>query len=225
MRRTMILIVALVLVGAACGDDDTGATQAPVATTAPPATEAPTTTTTSTTTTTVAPTTTTTEAPAPLPQSSVVSPVDGGYKFGTEQGPATSDDLPFDLGSIEVHWFKAGDRLAAVYIGLDLDATGPLCPGNSIFTGAIWEHISNAPSPGADCTGAPTILDSVAGVSGVQTCEGLVSYMTDIPSDLDGDLFGSVEIYDPAGAHKGASGFVTALAADIPEIDPATLSC
>ncbi len=224
MRRTMILVVALALVWAACGDDDATDTQAPASSTstaAPATTQPPPT----TTTTTAAPTTTTTEPPAALPESSIVSLVDGGYKFGTVQGPATSDDLPFDLGSIEVHWFRAGDRMVAVYIGLDLDATGPLCPGNSIFTGPGWEHITNAPSPGADCTGAPTIIDSVPGVSGVQTCNGLVSYITDIPSDLDGDLFGSVEIYDPAGAHTGASGFVVTVAADVPEIDPATLSC
>jgi len=218
LRRTLILIAFLALLTTACGDGtSTSSTAAPVtaSTAAPAATVA--------TTTTVAATTTTTEAPAALPESSIVSSGDGGYTFGP--GPETGDDLPFDLGSIDVHWFAGGDRLVAVYIGLDLDATGPLCPGNSIFTGPGWEHISNAPSPGADCAGAPTIIDSTPGVSGVQTCNGLVSYITEIPSDLDGDLYGSVEIYDPAGSHMGASGFVTAAAADLPEIDPASLSC
>lgn len=148
-----------------------------------------------------------------------------GYVFGTEQGPAGNDDLPFELGSIEVHWYKTADSIVAVYDGLDPNASEYLCPGNSILTNAGFEYVSNAPVPGADCSNAFSIIESVPGVSGAQLCNGLVSYITEIPSTLDGELFGTVEAYPPSGRFVGATGTVVMTAADLPEIDPATLSC
>ena len=224
MRRTMIVIVALAIVWAACGDDDTTATDAATDTSEPAkATLAPPTT---TATTTPPTTTTTTEAPAPShPGSPVVSQVVDGYVFGTEQGPAGDDDLPFELGSIDVHWYKTSTRVVAVYDGLDPDASEYLCPGNSIRTNAGFQFVSNAPVPGADCSNAFSIIDSVPGVSGAQVCDGLVSYITEIPSDVDGELFGTVEVYPPSGRFVGATGTVVMTAAELPEIDPATLSC
>ena len=90
---------------------------------------------------------------------------------------------------------------------------------------AGFQHISNAAVPGADCSNASGPIDSVAGVSGAQVCNGLVSYITAIPSDLDGELFGTVEVHPPSGRFVGATGTVVVAAADLPEIDAASLSC
>ncbi len=207
----------------ACGDDTTTtSTAAPVtaSTAAPETTQAPATT--------VAPTTTvaatTTVAPA-HPGSPFVSQVSDGYVFGSENGPATNDDLPFELGSIDVHWYKTDAFVVAVYDGLDPNSTEYLCPGNSILTNAGFEHVSNAAVPGADCSNSFGTIDSVPGVSGGQLCNGLVSYITMIPAGTDGELFGTVEIYPPSGRFVGATGTVVVTGADLPDIDPASLSC
>ncbi len=225
MRRTIFLVAALALVAAACGDTagDTTTTAPPTATLAPPTTQPPATTTTAAPTTTVPPTTTT-AAPA-HPGSSVTSQLTDSYVFGSEQGPATADDLPFDMAAITVHWYNGGDNVVAVYDGLDPAASEYLCPGNSILTAAGFEHVSNAAVPGADCSNAFSTIDSVPGVSGGQVCNGLVSYITAIPSNLDGELFGTIEVYPPDGRFVGATGTVIMAAADLPGIDPATLSC
>ena len=225
MRRTVFLVATLALVAAACGDSEgeTTTTAPPTATLAPPTTQPPATTTTAAPTTTLPPTTTT-AAPA-HPGSPVVSHPTDTYLFGSEQGPATAGDLPFDPTAIVVHWYKAGGHVVAVYDGLDPPASEYLCPGNSILTAAGFEHVSNAAVPGADCSNAFSTIDSVPGVSGGQVCNGLVSYITAIPSNLDGELFGTIEIYPPDGRFAGATGTVIMAAADLPEIDPATLSC
>lgn len=224
--RNMSLILMVALVFAACGDDDTTPTTA--ATTAVTATTAATTTTTAPTTT-AAPTTapptavTTTAAPittaaAALPTTRLQAQILDGYKFGAEGGVAGDEDLPFVLGSISADVFSANGFYVIVYEGLDLEATGPLCPGNSIATASGFEFVSNSPTPGATCPGAPTVLD------GIMVCNGLVSYMTPIPSDLAGSLFASVEIYTGTGTNLGASGGVE-VAGDAPEIDLGLLDC
>ena len=224
-------LLAGALFVAACGDNATTSTLAPTTSTtttaAPPTTQAATTTTAAPTTTQAA--TTTTAAPpttqAAVHRSPFVSRVVDGYVFGSETGVATNDDLPFELGSIEVHWYKTDAFIVAIYGGLDPNASEYLCPGNSIRTNAGFEHISNAPVPGADCSNASAIIESVPGVSGVQVCDDLLSYITAIPSNLDGELFGSVEEYPPSGRFVGATGSVVVTAADLPLIEPASLSC
>jgi len=223
MRRALILIGAMALLITACGDDDATTSTAPPATAstaAPATTQAPATTVAATTT--IAATTTTAAA---HPGSPFVSQVVDGYIFGSENGPATNDDLPFDLGSIDVHWYQTGGQVVAVYDGLDPTSSEYLCPGNSILTNAGFEHVSNAPVPGADCSNSFGTIDSVPGVSGGQLCNGLVSYITAIPSNLDGELFGTIEVYPPSGRFVGATGTVVVTGADLPEIDAASLSC
>jgi hypothetical protein len=220
----MILIGTMALLMTACGDDDATTSTAPAVTasTAAPAATVATPTTVAATTTTVAATTTTAAA---HPGSPFVSQVTDGYIFGSEQGQATNDDLPFELGSIDVHWYQAGGMVVAVYNGLDPASSEYLCPGNSILTNAGFEHVSNAAVPGADCSNSFGTIDSVPGVSGGQLCNGLVSYITAIPSNLDGELFGTIEVYPPTGRFVGATGTVLVTGADLPEIDPASLSC
>jgi hypothetical protein len=228
-RRAVTVVILLGLAAAACADDTGGATT--VGLTSPPTTTAATTTTTvAPTTTTVAPTTTfapsttTTTAPPPaeLPVSGVTASISDGYFFGGQTGEATDADLPFALGSVEAQWYSAGDFYAVVYDGLDLDATGPLCPGNSILTNT-FEFISNAPTPGADCTGAPTIA---AEPHGVYLCESRVAYLTMIPVGTAGTGFASVEIYGADGVHRGASSAVEIPDPTVlPTVEVADLSC
>jgi len=222
--RSMSLILMVALVFAAYGDDDSTPTTATTTavtamtvatTTAPTTTAAPATAPPTAATTTAAPITT---AAAALPTTRLQAQILDGYKFGAEGGVAGDEDLPFVLGSITADVFSANGFYVIVYEGLDLEATGPLCPGNSIATASGFEFVSNSPTPGATCVGAPTVLD------GIMVCSGLVSYMTPIPSDLAGSLFASVEIYTGTGTNLGASGGVE-VAGDAPEIDLGLLDC
>jgi len=237
-RSIASIALALALVAAACGDDTTTETEAPdtssaaetTTTAAPTSTAAATTTTTAaaTTTTTAAPTTTTTAAPtttvAALPDTALQAPIlDGdGYKFGNIAGAATADELPFPLGgAITARWYTAGDRWVVVYDGLDVAASGALCPGNSILNAASggFEFISNSPTPGAQCVGAPNVVDGA-----VMMCNGQVSYATEIPTGIAGTLFASIEVYPGDGNNLGASVPIPTDGTGT-EIDPATLTC
>ena len=229
MKRLILMAAVLALLAAACGDDAEPTTAGSVSTSSTTTTsQAQATTTSTTTTSTTTSTTTTTTVPAP-PSSSVTSSLDVRYVFGSGSGEPTIEELGFDPAAVTVHWFRGDQTMVAVYEGLDPAASPYLCPGNSIFTGGRFDHTSNAPAPGADCSAGvafgANFIDSVPGSSGIQVCNGVVSSITSIPNDLDGDLFGTVEVFPPDGRFLGASGFVTAAAADIPEIDQTTLSC
>ena len=54
---------------------------------------------------------------------------------------------------------------------------------------------------------------------------GVVSYITEIPTGTEGTLYSSVEIYPGTGANLGASGTVVADPANMPDVDPASLAC
>ena len=127
-----------------------------------------------------------------------------------------AEELGFDPETITVHWFRGDEFMIAVFDGLDPDVSEYLCPGSSIFDGSGWVHISNAPAPGSDCsegeTHGITFAESVAGVSGAQVCDGVVSQITAIPNDTDGELFASVELYPPGGVFYGATASIQALA-------------
>jgi hypothetical protein len=205
MRRTtrlLVVIFAIGLVAAACGDDTVTTVHGATTTEAPTTTEA---------------------AAFELPASPVTAVIDSGYIFGNEFGTATNDDLPFDLGSVTAAWYQTDSNYVVVYNGLDLDETGPLCPGNSIMLPSMaYEHISNAPTPGGSCEGAPTIAEPPLGV---HVCQGVVSYITAIPAGTDGTLYASIEIYPGTGTNYGATGMVEADPANMPVIDPAILDC
>ena len=229
-RGAIALLITLALVVGACGDDDATpeATEATTATTAAATTTtaAATPTTAAPTTTTAAPTTTTT-VPKPagplLPPTGVTAIVDMSYKWGDEMGEATQDELPFPLGTIEAHWYQAGDHYAVVYVGLDLEESGPLCPGNSILGADGFAHVTNSPSPGASCEGSGATI--IGPPIGTQVCEGVVSYLTEIPVGTMGTLYASIEVYPGTGIFYGASSMVEADPGNMAEIDPAILGC
>lgn len=227
----MVVALALMLLASACGDSDetdsadesaaetTETTEAATTTTS---TEPETTTTEAETTTTEAETTTTSEAGASeLPDTPAVASFDQAYTF--QQGIPDPETLPAQVGTVEARWYRTADVFAVVYAGLDADVDA--CPGNSAFTGATFEFISNAPLPAGVCDDFPTLIENTD-TQGVKICNGVVGYLTVIPSDTVGTFFASIEKPDPDVVGVGLTSMVEiADPASVPEIDPAALSC
>ena len=137
----------------------------------------------------------------------------------TTYGP--SDQLPVATGSVEARWYQSGGQYVVHYAGLSLAESGPICPGNSISTDSGFLHISNAPTEAGACTGATTLVPLP---TGVKLCGEQVLYLTDIPVDLAGDLYGTIEIYLADGTIVGVTSTATADAASAPEIDLSSCS-
>jgi hypothetical protein len=204
MKRSKLFLVILVIVlilSACTGSSETDteiveeiiAEEAPAPTDIPPS---------------ATPEPTPTEEPVMLPVS-MVSAVLGEGDFNTYKvslpGMAPLDfedsDLPAPPGSVTANWFTSGGFYVAAYYGLDLENSGPLCPGNSILSGGNWLHISNAPTEEGACEGFPTLTDDPD--VGPIDCHGELFYRTAIPSDLQGTLYGTLEKLDAEGNLAG----------------------
>lgn len=241
--RVSAVCVAVALVVGACGSGDDTADAGSVATSTVATTTAPTAatqsepamTTTTPAPTTVAATTTTVETtttiaatgPPELPDTPVVGVFSAPYKWGEENGEATVEELGFDPGAIEMHWYRDGfaERWIVVFVGLDIATTGSLCPTSSFFgDGAQGStFFGTSATPGANCDAAPAgLIDPAQG--GVMVCGDVVSLVTLIPAETPGQLFGGLERYPDGGTFYGVGGSVTA-DQSVPFIDPATLSC
>jgi hypothetical protein len=156
---------------------------------------------------------------AELAASELQAPLSGAYKVKPDgtRVPPQEDELPVPLdGSVEAHWYRAGGVYVAAFGGLDLEESGPVCPGSSIQTDAGFEHVTNSPTDEGACEGAENLAASDAGV---RICGPLVLYVTEIPEDTKGDLFASVERYEENGSIVGATGVVEADMSAAPEID------
>lgn len=137
---------------------------------------------------------------------------------------ATSQELDFDEselpvppGTVEAHWYTSGGRYVVAYVGLDLSATGPLCPGNSILTDQGFEFVSNAPTEeGASERFTTVTADPEVGPS---ICQGTVLYVTAIPSDKQVTLFGTIETLADDGAALIGLTSTAESSPGIPEID------
>jgi len=138
MKRSKLILVflAFVLILSACSgssEADAEIVEEIVGEEAPTPTDVPPT---------KAPEPTATEEPVMLPVS-MVSAVLGEGDFNTYKislpGMAPLDfedsDLPALPGSVTAQWFTSGGFYVVAYSGLDLEASGPLCPGNSILSG------------------------------------------------------------------------------------------
>jgi len=197
----LVLLTFILLLTACSGssETDTEIVEEIVATEAPAPTEVPPTAT---------PEPTPTEEPVMLPVS-MVSAVLGEGDFNTYKislpGMAPLEfedsDLPALPGSVTAHWFTSGGFYVVAYYGLDLAASGPLCPGNSILSGGGWLHITNAPTEEGACEGFPTLTDDPD--VGPIICHGELFYRTAIPSDLQGTLYGTLEMLDAEGNLAG----------------------
>ena len=226
-RRALGVSMVLVLVAAGCSssgsEDDTPttvATETSTPTTVPTTTTTtvPTTTTTIAPTTTVAPTTTTTVAPrapaiAPTPIVGILAPYSAG-----------GADL-FPDGSVAAHWYQWDGMYVVLYRGFDASSGAPICAGNSIFDPAAqtWVNISNAPHEGTIeeiCDGVPKLADPP---SGVQACGTLLYYLTEIPTETAGTLFGTLEIVKGGGADGQTSQAQSDISAT-PEFEPGLAS-
>ena len=154
-----------------------------------------------------------------LAASSLSAPLNGGYKVKPDgtRVPPRQDELPVAIGSVDARWYRSGGFYVIAFGGLNLDETGPVCPGSSVQTDAGFEHVTNSPTRGRACEGAPNLASSDAGV---RTCGPLVLYVTEIPEDTEGDLFASVERYENNGRIIGVTGVVEADMSAAPEIDP-----
>jgi len=224
--------VALVVASAACGPAGTVA-PAPTATSAPPSVTPvppPPTATTRPTDTPVPPTpeptVTPTTAPAaeelPTTPSKAVLGADPQMTYKVDM--ATFEELDFDEselpvppGTVEAHWYTSGGRYVVAFVGLDLSATGPLCPGSSILTDQGFEFVSNAPTEEGACEGFTTLTaDPEVGPS---VCQGTVLYVTAIPSEKEGSLFGSIEMLADDGAAIIGLTSTAESSPDIPEIE------
>ncbi len=106
-------------------------------------------------------------------------------------------ELPALPGTVTANWFTSGGFYVVAYYGLDLEVSGALCPGNSILNGGNWQHISNAPTAEGACEGFPTLTEDPD--VGPVDCHGTLFYRTAIPSDLQGTLYGTIEMLDADG--------------------------
>ena len=157
--------------------------------------------------------------PAELAASELKAPLTGAYKIkpnGSQAAPREKE-LPVPIGSVEAHWYRSDGVWVIAFAGLDLDETGPVCPGSSIETDAGFQYATNAPTKGQACEGASNLASPTAGV---RTCGPLVFYITEIPEDTKGALFASVERYKEKGEIVGVSGIVYADVSKAPRIDP-----
>jgi hypothetical protein len=157
--------------------------------------------------------------PVELAASKLKAPLSGAYKVkpNGSRVPPRTNELPVPIGSVEAHWYRSDGVYVVAFAGLDLDETGPLCPGSSVQTGAGFEHVTNAPTKGDACEGATSLASPTAGV---RTCGPLVFYVTEIPEETKGQLFASVEQYERKGQIVGVTGVVDADVSKAPRIDP-----
>jgi len=206
MKRSkliLILMIGALILGACSGSSETDveiveqvmATEKPADTPLPPTPE---------------PTATATKEPEPvmLPVSMVSAPIgEGDFNQYLVELPGMmpldfeESDLPAPPGSVTANWFTSGGFYVVAYFGLDLEVSGPLCPGNSILSGGNFQHISNAPTEDGACEGFPTLTDDPD--VGPVDCHGTLFYRTAIPSDLQGTLYGTIEMLDEDGNLAG----------------------
>jgi hypothetical protein len=156
---------------------------------------------------------------AEVAASKLTAPLAGAYKVKPNgvRVPPKQNELPVPLGSVEAHWYRAGGVYIIAFRGLDLEETGPLCPGSSAQTDQGFEHVTNAPTEKDACEGAQNLAGADAGV---RICGPLVLYTTEIPEGTQGDLFASIEQYNANGTILGVTGVIDADRSAAPEIDP-----
>lgn len=130
------------------------------------------------------------------------------------------EEVPFEPGSVAVHWYQDEGFYVAVYAGFSADE--PVCAGNENEIRLGTHNVANS-------TYAPTSDESVCKgklfenlsppAVAPRLCDGLIVYRTDIPTDAEGALWAWLEIVDSTGELSGANAWVAADAASIPAID------
>ncbi len=122
-------------------------------------------------------------------------------------------------GTVEAHWYQWGELYVVLYRGFDADDGTAICAGNSVLDPAAgYQHVTNSPHIGAAddiCVGAPRIAEAPLGV---YTCGSLLYYFTEIPTDSEGTLWGTLEIGD--GEWAGHTSETTIDLANTPMFEP-----
>jgi hypothetical protein len=209
----VILAIILAIALSSSGDDEesaatTSTTQATTTTAAETttSTEATTTTTEETTTTTEA-VTTTTVAAFLVPE----TPIVGVLTPYSDNSPVPS--------ATEAHWYQNNGLYVVLYRGFDASSGTEICAGNSLGTpGPPWANVTNSPHVGAaDAICVNTTLAEAP--SGVYACGSLLYYITEIPAENEGVLFGTLEI-GTAEMFEGETSQATTDLASTPEFVP-----
>lgn len=191
MRRVFLAAIAFGLVSAACSSSTTDSTEVPTQPETTTTTSKATTTTTVVTTT-APPTTTTTTTTMPSGEAVAATPQVGVLQPYNEAGAAL-----FPQGSVEAHWYQWDGLYVVLYRGWDASDGSEICAGNSVLlpTGT-WMNITNSPhnAPAEEiCVGTESFAETP---SGVYACGSLLYYVTAIPTDAEGSLFGTLELGD-----------------------------
>ena len=130
----------------------------------------------------------------------------------------------FPDGSVEAHWYQWNGRYVVLYRGFNASRGEPICAGNSILKeGGQFENISNSPHEGTVaeiCDGVPKLADAP---SGVYACGALLYYLTEIPTEIVGKVFGTLEIVK-SGLSGGQSSNAETDLASTPEFEPGLAS-
>lgn len=155
-----------------------------------------------------------------LPVTPVMATLTETYQTGPG-GPPSADQLPIGAGRVQALWYQSGGKYVVYYAGLFSEDSDPICPGNSIETDSGFEHISNAPTAEGACEGATTLA---AAPAGVKICASKLLYLTEIPVEAEGTLYGSVEVFLDDGSIVGVTSQAEADAAAAPEIDLSSCS-
>ena len=210
MNRILILASAIALIAVACGSSDETTTTAAID---DPTTSTTTTTVAQQTTTVAVETTTTTSAPPPV---EAVAPTTA---IGVLQAYSPGGGDLFPPGSVEAHWYQWDGLYVVLYRGFDAAAGNEICAGNSILLeGVGFSNVTNSPYLGevdAICVGADSIANPP---QGVYACGALLYYLTEIPIDVEGTLYGTLEIGTAAGFNGQTS--QTASNTTVPEFEP-----
>lgn len=201
MRTRSVLLASalglLALVLGACSDDGGSSETEDTEASSPETTE-----------TTAATTTTAAEEAFEVEDSPVAASLDQPY------GPPGADPI-VEPGSAGILWYDGGETWVAVFVGLDLDALGPVCPGSSMeVSPATFDFNSNTPTEEGACEGFTTPEATV------RRCGSALVYQSLVPMDAEGTLYASLERPDGQGGIEGITSMVQADAAAAPAIDP-----
>ncbi len=143
----------------------------------------------------------------------------------------TTTTVPPDVlvqpGSVTSFWYRAGGRYAILLSGLDPLIS--MCPGNSIQTGpTTFENVTNEPMNDGLC--GDTWPRATLPDTGVKTCGGFVSYLTEIPTTKTGNLWSSLNwVIGTNTTDAGHNATLIAVTqvdlANTAEIHPSIMSC
>jgi hypothetical protein len=126
--------------------------------------------------------------------------------------------------SVEAHWYQWDGLYVVLYRGFNALLGEPICAGSSILAaGGRFENISNSPHEGTVaeiCDGVPKLADAP---SGVYSCGALLYYLTEIPTETVGQVFGTLEIVKE-GLADGQSSIAETDIASTPEFEPGLAS-